>query len=146
MSQCQEQTDWIQAEKEWSEKCQNVVPLHPESVFFLRVMSAGSGIPFLAMLNSGCLTLFCSHCSSIKPPRIRRHTQPLHIAWPGFPTVSTFCTFPFCFSSDRWQPTPLHLFSAACVGAACLLYAWLVSRVTEAKTGLARKRVNRLLA
>jgi peptidoglycan/LPS O-acetylase OafA/YrhL len=48
--------------------------------------------------------------------------------------------------TDRWQPTPLHLFSAACVGAACLLYAWLVSRVTEAKTDLARKRVNRLLA
>src|ERR1700688_1058399 len=48
--------------------------------------------------------------------------------------------------TERWQPTPLHLLCAACVGVACLLYAWLVSRVTEAKTDVARKRLNRLLA
>jgi len=47
--------------------------------------------------------------------------------------------------TDRWQPTPLHLLCATSVGAACLLYAWLVSRVTEAKTDVARKRLNRLV-
>jgi len=47
---------------------------------------------------------------------------------------------------DRWQPTPLHLLCAACVGIACLFYAWLISRVTEAKTDIARRRVNRLLS
>jgi hypothetical protein len=36
------------------------------------------------------------------------------------------------------QPTPLHLLSAATVGAGSVLYAWLVSRVTEARTGVAR--------
>jgi peptidoglycan/LPS O-acetylase OafA/YrhL len=46
---------------------------------------------------------------------------------------------------ERWQPTPLHLLSAACIGALCLLYAWLISRVTEAKTDAARRWVNRLL-
>ena len=82
VAQCQEQTDWIRAEKEWSEKCQNIVPLHPESVYFLRVESAGSGIPFLAILNSGLsLRSFCSHCSSIKSPRTHRHIQPSHIAF-----------------------------------------------------------------
>jgi peptidoglycan/LPS O-acetylase OafA/YrhL len=47
--------------------------------------------------------------------------------------------------SERWQPTPLHLLSAASVGAASLLFAWLVSLVTEAKTDAARKWVNRVL-
>jgi peptidoglycan/LPS O-acetylase OafA/YrhL len=47
---------------------------------------------------------------------------------------------------ERWQPTPLHLRCAASVGAACLLYAWLISRVTEAKTDVARKQLNRLLS
>ena len=46
---------------------------------------------------------------------------------------------------ERWQPTPLHLFYAACLGALCLLYAWFVSLVTEAKTDAARKQLNRLL-
>lgn len=46
---------------------------------------------------------------------------------------------------ERWQPTPAHLLSAATVGAMCLLYAWLISRVTEAKTHVARRAVNRLL-
>jgi peptidoglycan/LPS O-acetylase OafA/YrhL len=45
----------------------------------------------------------------------------------------------------RWQPTPRHLLGAASIGAASLLYAWLISRVTEAKTEAARKRLNRLL-
>jgi peptidoglycan/LPS O-acetylase OafA/YrhL len=47
--------------------------------------------------------------------------------------------------SDRWQPTPLHLLSAAGVGALCLLYAWLISRITEAKTDDARRWVHRLM-
>jgi peptidoglycan/LPS O-acetylase OafA/YrhL len=46
---------------------------------------------------------------------------------------------------ERWQPTPLHLLCAAFVGAGSLLYAWLVSRTTEAKTDVARRWVNRLL-
>jgi peptidoglycan/LPS O-acetylase OafA/YrhL len=45
----------------------------------------------------------------------------------------------------RWQPTPLHLFTAASVGAASLLFAWLISRVTEAKTDVARGLVKRIL-
>ena len=45
---------------------------------------------------------------------------------------------------ERWQPTPLHLLYAASIGAGALLYAWVVSRVTEAKTDVARRWVNRL--
>jgi peptidoglycan/LPS O-acetylase OafA/YrhL len=47
--------------------------------------------------------------------------------------------------TERWQPTPLHLLCAAAVGVGSLLYAWLISRVTEAKTAAARSRVNQLL-
>src|SRR5260370_13098318 len=47
--------------------------------------------------------------------------------------------------SERWQPTPTHLLAATSVGAATLLFAWLVSLVTEAKTSVARKWVNRLI-
>ena len=47
--------------------------------------------------------------------------------------------------SERWQPTPTHLLAATSVGAASLLFAWLVSLVTEAKTDAARKWVNRLI-
>ncbi|HWY09101.1 MAG TPA: acyltransferase [Candidatus Acidoferrales bacterium] len=47
--------------------------------------------------------------------------------------------------TERWQPTPIHLLCAASVGAGSLLFAWLVSHVTEAKTDVARKWVNRLL-
>jgi peptidoglycan/LPS O-acetylase OafA/YrhL len=47
--------------------------------------------------------------------------------------------------TERWQPTPLHLLCAAAVGIASLLYAWLISRITEAKTDVARTRVNQLL-
>ena len=47
--------------------------------------------------------------------------------------------------ADRWQPTAVHLLSAATVGAGSVLYAWLVSRVTEARTDVARVWVNRFL-
>jgi hypothetical protein len=47
--------------------------------------------------------------------------------------------------SERWQPTPTHLLAATSVGAASFLFAWLVSLVTEAKTSVARKLVNRLI-
>jgi len=46
---------------------------------------------------------------------------------------------------ERWQPTPIHLLYAASVGAGSLLFAWLVSLVTEARTDMARKWVNRLI-
>jgi peptidoglycan/LPS O-acetylase OafA/YrhL len=46
---------------------------------------------------------------------------------------------------ERWQPTPIHLLCAASVGAGSLLFAWLVSLVTEARTDIARKWLNRLL-
>jgi len=46
---------------------------------------------------------------------------------------------------ERWQPTPVHLLYAATVGAGSLLFAWLVSLATEAKTDVARKQLNRLL-
>jgi len=46
---------------------------------------------------------------------------------------------------ERWQPTPIHLFYAATVGAGSLLFAWLVSLVTEAKTDVARRWANGLL-
>jgi hypothetical protein len=46
---------------------------------------------------------------------------------------------------ERWQPTPIHLLYAASVGAGSLLFAWLVSLVTEARTHVARKWVNRFL-
>ncbi|HXJ12257.1 MAG TPA: hypothetical protein VNH19_08285, partial [Candidatus Limnocylindrales bacterium] len=47
--------------------------------------------------------------------------------------------------AERWQPTLLHLLSAATVGAVSVFYAWLVSRVTEARTDVARVWVNRFL-
>jgi peptidoglycan/LPS O-acetylase OafA/YrhL len=47
--------------------------------------------------------------------------------------------------AERWQPTPSHLLAAAGVGALCLLYAWLISCVTEAKTDVARRSLSRLL-
>ena len=46
---------------------------------------------------------------------------------------------------ERWQPTSLHLLCAAAVGVGSLLYAWLISRITEARTDVARRRVNQLL-
>ena len=46
---------------------------------------------------------------------------------------------------ERWQPTSAHLLGAASIGVGVLLYAWLVSRVTEAKTDALRRRVNQLL-
>jgi peptidoglycan/LPS O-acetylase OafA/YrhL len=45
---------------------------------------------------------------------------------------------------ERWYPTPLHLLSAASIGVGSLLFAWLVSLVTEAKTDAARAQLNRL--
>jgi peptidoglycan/LPS O-acetylase OafA/YrhL len=46
---------------------------------------------------------------------------------------------------QRWQPTAIHLSWAAAVGAGSLLFAWLVSLVTEAKTDVARKWLTRQL-
>jgi len=46
---------------------------------------------------------------------------------------------------ERWQPTPLHLLTAASVGATSFLFVWLVSTVTEAKTDVARGLVKRIL-
>jgi peptidoglycan/LPS O-acetylase OafA/YrhL len=46
---------------------------------------------------------------------------------------------------ERWQPTPAHLLCAASIGSGSLLFAWLVSLVTEAKTDAARTQLNRLL-
>ena len=46
---------------------------------------------------------------------------------------------------ERWQPSWAHLLCAAFIGAGSLLFAWLVSLVTEAKTDVARGRLNRLL-
>jgi peptidoglycan/LPS O-acetylase OafA/YrhL len=48
-------------------------------------------------------------------------------------------------SAERWQPTSAHLLCAASIGAGALLYPWLVSRVTEAKTDAAKRWVNQLL-
>jgi hypothetical protein len=45
----------------------------------------------------------------------------------------------------RWQPTPLHLLTAAPVGVTSLLFAWLVRTVTEGKTDFARGLVKRIL-
>ena len=45
---------------------------------------------------------------------------------------------------ERWQPTPEHLLCAASIGAGSLLFAWLVSLVSEAKTDVARGKLNRL--
>lgn len=47
---------------------------------------------------------------------------------------------------DRWQPTPVHLLYAASIGAGSLLFAWLVSLVTEAKTDVARLKLNRFFS
>jgi peptidoglycan/LPS O-acetylase OafA/YrhL len=46
---------------------------------------------------------------------------------------------------QRWQPTAIHLACAVAVGAGSLLFAWLVSLGTEAKTDVARKQLNCLL-
>lgn len=46
---------------------------------------------------------------------------------------------------DRWQPSWVHFLAAAAIGAGSLLFAWLVSLVTEAKTDVARGGLNRLL-
>jgi peptidoglycan/LPS O-acetylase OafA/YrhL len=47
---------------------------------------------------------------------------------------------------ERWQPTPARLLCAASIGAGSLLFAWLVSLVTEAKTDVARAKLNRLFS
>ena|SRR5579863_4628381 len=59
-----------------------------------------------------------------------------------FPFVLFFRTL--LVPVERWQPTPAHLLCAASIGAGSLLFAWLVSLVTEAKTDVARARLNRL--
>jgi peptidoglycan/LPS O-acetylase OafA/YrhL len=59
--------------------------------------------------------------------------------------------FPFVLFSrawlvpvERWYPTSAHHLCAASIGAGSLLFAWLVSLVTEAKTDVARAKLNRL--
>ena len=47
---------------------------------------------------------------------------------------------------ERWHPTPAHLLYAASIGSGSLLFAWLVSLVTEAKTAVARAQLNRLFS
>jgi len=47
---------------------------------------------------------------------------------------------------DRWQPTPAHLLQAVLAGAVCLVFAWLISLVTERRTAEARKWVKHLFA
>ena len=47
---------------------------------------------------------------------------------------------------ERWQPTAARLLCAASIGAGSLLFAWLVSLVTEAKTDVARAKLNRLFS
>jgi peptidoglycan/LPS O-acetylase OafA/YrhL len=59
-----------------------------------------------------------------------------------FPFLLFFRTW--LVPTERWQPTPVHLLCAGSIGAGALLYAWLVSRVTEAKTDVARRWVKRL--
>jgi len=59
-----------------------------------------------------------------------------------FPFVLFFRTL--LVPVERWQPTPAYLLCAASIGAASLLFAWLVSLVTEAKTDVARAKLNRL--
>ncbi|HTA58926.1 MAG TPA: acyltransferase [Candidatus Baltobacteraceae bacterium] len=59
-----------------------------------------------------------------------------------FPFVLFFRTW--LVPVERWQPTPAHLLCAASIGAGSLLFAWLVSLVTEAKTDVARTQLNRL--
>jgi peptidoglycan/LPS O-acetylase OafA/YrhL len=44
---------------------------------------------------------------------------------------------------ERWQPTGAHLLTAGLVALATLTFAWLVSLVTEKKTGAARKWVKK---
>ena len=47
---------------------------------------------------------------------------------------------------ERWYPTPAHLLYPASIGVGSLLFAWLVSLVTEAKTDVARAQLNRLFS
>jgi peptidoglycan/LPS O-acetylase OafA/YrhL len=46
---------------------------------------------------------------------------------------------------ERWSPTPANLLCAASIGVGSLLFAWLVSLVTEAKTDVVRAKLNRLV-
>jgi peptidoglycan/LPS O-acetylase OafA/YrhL len=59
-----------------------------------------------------------------------------------FPFVLFFRTW--LVPVERWQPTPARLLCAASIGAGSLLFAWLVSLVTEAKTDVARVQLSRL--
>jgi len=59
-----------------------------------------------------------------------------------FPFLLFFRTW--LVPDERWQPTLTHLLCAASIGAGSLLFAWLVSLVTEAKTDLARAQLNHL--
>jgi peptidoglycan/LPS O-acetylase OafA/YrhL len=59
-----------------------------------------------------------------------------------FPFVLFFRTW--LVPVERWYPTPAHLLCAASIGMGSLLFAWLVSLVTEAKTDVARAHLNRL--
>jgi peptidoglycan/LPS O-acetylase OafA/YrhL len=59
-----------------------------------------------------------------------------------FPFVLFFRTW--LVPVQRWYPTPAHLLCAASIGMGSLLFAWLVSLVTEAKTDVARAHLNRL--
>jgi peptidoglycan/LPS O-acetylase OafA/YrhL len=59
-----------------------------------------------------------------------------------FPFVLFFRTW--LVPMERWYPTPAHLLCAASIGMGSLLFAWLVSLVTEAKTDVARAHLNRL--
>ncbi|HMH79876.1 MAG TPA: acyltransferase [Candidatus Acidoferrum sp.] len=59
-----------------------------------------------------------------------------------FPFVLFFRTW--LVPVERWYPTLAHLLCAASIGMGSLLFAWLVSLVTEAKTDVARAHLNRL--
>ena len=61
-----------------------------------------------------------------------------------FPFVLFFRTW--LVPVERWYPTPAHLLCAASIGMGSLVFAWLVSLVTEAKTDVARAHLNRLFA
>jgi peptidoglycan/LPS O-acetylase OafA/YrhL len=85
---------------------------------------------------------------------VRRNSSPysaLVHRFAGFSYSLYVLHFPFLlfFRSwlvpvERWYPTPAHLLYAAFIGSGSLLFAWLVSLVTEAKTDVARAKLNRL--
>ena len=109
--------------------------------------------PLLSDLEVGLVfTLFLF---AVLQMAVRRNPAPysaLSHRFAGFSYSLYVLHFPFLLffrtwlaPVDRWQPGVVHLLCAASIGAGSLLFAWLVSLVTEGKTDAARMQLNRLL-